>query len=252
MPAILRIVTWLYGGKMIISGQSGIGWDDRNNLWCFPDVFIALSEKAKNWAKKVNPFVKVVEITNGVDLKKFKLKTQKSKVKNKFKTVLAVGAFVKSKRLELAIEAVSKLKDAKLVIAGGGGDEKQAITDYGLKILGKRRFRVVSVPFEKMPEVYQAADVFTLPSESSEAFGNVLVEAMACGLPVVATDDPIRREIVGNAGILVDPTDIDSYAKALELALSKDWKDIPRLQAKKFDWDIIAQKYDKLFRSLGK
>ena len=252
MPAILRIVTWLYGGKMIISGQSGIGWDDRNNLWCFPDVFVALSEKAKNWAKKANPFVKVVEIANGVDLEKFKLKTQKSKVKNKFKTVLAVGAFVRSKRLELAIEAVSRLKDAKLIIAGGGGDLKDKIYDLGIKKLGENRFKILSLPFERMPEVYQAADVFTLPSESSEAFGNVLVEAMACGLPVVATDDPIRREIVGGAGILVDPTDIDSYAKALDLALSKDWKDIPRLQAKKFDWDIIAQKYEKLFRSLGK
>ncbi len=40
MPAILRIVTWLYGGKLVISGQSGIGWDDRNNLWCFPDVLL--------------------------------------------------------------------------------------------------------------------------------------------------------------------------------------------------------------------
>jgi glycosyltransferase involved in cell wall biosynthesis len=239
MPAILRIVTWLYGGKMIISGQSGIGWDDRNNLWCFPDVFIALSEKAKNWAKKVNPFVKVVEIANGVDVNKFQAPRTKLQ-KKAVKTVLAVGAFVKSKRLELAIEAVSRLKDAKLVI------------DYGLKILGKDLFNVISIPFEKMPKIYQAADVFTLPSESSEAFGNVLVEAMACGLPVVATDDPIRREIVGNAGILVDPTDIDSYAKALDLALNKDWKNIPRLQAKKFDWDIIAQKYDKLFRSLGK
>jgi glycosyltransferase involved in cell wall biosynthesis len=252
MPAILRIVTWLYGGKMIISGQSGIGWDDRNNLWCFPDVFVALSEKAKNWAKKVNPFVKVVEIANGVDLEKFKLKTQKSKVKNKFKTVLAVGAFVKSKRLELAIEAVSRLKGTKLVIAGGRGDLKDKIYDLGIKKLGKDRFKILSLPFERMPEVYQEADVFTLPSESSEAFGNVLVEAMACSLPVVATDDPIRREIVGNAGILVDPTDIDSYAKALDLALSRDWKDVPRLQAKKFDWDIIAQKYEKLFRSLGK
>lgn len=252
MPAVLRIATWLYGGKMIISGQSGIGWDDRNNLWCYPDVFVALSEKARNWAKKVNPFVKVLEITNGADLKKFKLKTQKSKVKNKFKTVLAVGAFVKSKRLELAIEAVSRLKNAKLIIAGGGGDKKQEIIDYGLKILGKNCFKVISVPFEKMPEVYQSADVFTLPSESSEAFGNVLVEAMACGLPVVATDDSIRREIVGDAGILVDPTDIDFYAKALDLALKKDWKDIPRRQAEKFDWEIVAQKYEKLFKSLGK
>ena len=35
-PALLRIITWVYGGKVVISGQAGMGWDDRNNLWCFP------------------------------------------------------------------------------------------------------------------------------------------------------------------------------------------------------------------------
>lgn len=250
MPAILRIVTWLYGGKMIISGQSGMGWDDRNNLWCFPDVFVALSEKAKNWAKKANPFVKVVEIANGVDVNKFQAPRTKLQ-KKAVKTVLAVGAFVKSKRLELAIEAVSRLKDAKLVIAGGGGDLKDKIYDLGIKKLGKDRFKILSLPFERMPEVYQMADVFTLPSEPSEAFGNVLVEAMACGLSVVATDDPIRREIVGDAGLLVDPTMTEDYAKAIKEALERDWGERPRKQAEKFDWDKIAEKYEELFRSLG-
>ena len=42
-PAFIRIATWIYGGKMVISGQSGKGWDDRNNLWSFPNVFISIS-----------------------------------------------------------------------------------------------------------------------------------------------------------------------------------------------------------------
>lgn len=251
---LVRKIAWITGAKTIVSGQSGIGWDDRINLYCFPNVFVALSSRALNWAKKVNPFVKSVYIPNGVDLTRFKnedLSRSAIRIKNGKKTVLAVGAFTEQKRLNLAIDAVSKLDDVSLVIAGGGGEKKQEITDYGLKILGKDRFKVISVPFKEMPEVYRSADIFTLPSASSEAFGNVLVEAMAMNLPVVATDDSVRREIIGEAGLFVDPTDIESYAKAIKTALEKDWGDIPRKQAEKFSWDEIAKKYEELFVDLG-
>jgi len=73
---------------------------------------------------------------------------------------------------------------------------------------------------------------------------------MASGLPVVAADDPIRREIVGDAGIFVDPTDTDAYAKAIKEALGKNWGDVPRKQAEKFSWDEIALKYERLLKSL--
>ncbi|MCX6705008.1 MAG: glycosyltransferase family 4 protein, partial [Candidatus Woesebacteria bacterium] len=198
---IVRKIAWLTGAKMIVSGQSGMGWDDGINLYTFPNVFIALSSKALNWAKKVNPFVKSVYIPNGVDLERFK--NIDSRFKNKTKTILTVGAATKQKRLDLVIKAVAKLSDVNLLIASGGGDLGDEIYDLGIMSLGER-FKMISVPFEKMPEVYRVADIFTLPSASSESFGNVLVEAMASGFPVVATDDPVRREIVGNAGILVD------------------------------------------------
>lgn len=251
MPAIIRIATWLYGGKMVISGQSGIGWDDRNNLWCFPDVFVALSTYSQKWAKKANPFVKVTYIPNGVDTNKFK-DERKANNKNERKTILAVGAFVSDKRLNLAIDAIAKIKEAKLIIAGGGGDLKEEIFKYGMKKLGKDRFEVLSASYEQMPEIYQMADVFTLPSRSSEAFGNVLVEAMATGLPVVATNDPIRQEIVGRAGILVDPTDVDQYAKALKTALEKNWGNLPRKQAEKFGWDKVSILYEEIFKEISK
>lgn len=240
---LIRKIAWLTGAKMIVSGQSGIGWDDRVNLYTFPNVFITLSSKALNWARKVNPFVKSVYIPNGVDLDKFKIGNKGTK------TILAVGAATKQKRLDLVIKAVAKLEGINLLIASGGGDMIEEVKRMGKEILGKR-FEMVSVPFDKMPGIYERADVFTLPSSSSESFGNVLVEAMASNLPAVATDDPIRREIVGDAGLFVDPTDTDEYAKALQKALDTNWAGGPRKQAEKFSWDEIAKSYNQLFAEL--
>jgi glycosyltransferase involved in cell wall biosynthesis len=233
---------------MIVSGQSGMGWDDRINLYSFPDAFVALSSKALSWAKKVNPFVKSVYIPNGVDLEKFTISNLQ--FTNRPKTILCVGAATEQKRLDLAINAAATLDNVNLLVASGGGDLKDKIYDLGIKNLGKERFKMISVPFNKMPEIYRVADVFTLPSSSSESFGNVLVEAMASNLPIVATDDPIRREIVGDAGIFVDTTNINEYAKALETALKTNWEDKPRRQAEKFSWDEIAKKYEELFKNL--
>jgi len=246
---LIRFISWLTEAKMIVSGQSGMGWDDRLNLYAFPDTFVALSSLALLWAKKINPFVKSVYIPNGVDLSKFNVLRRPLK-KRTLKVILAVGAYTKQKRLDLAIDAVAKLKDVKLIIAGGGGDLKEEITNYGFKTLGSSRFEAISVPFNKMPEVYKLADLFTLPSTPSESFGNVLVEALSCGLPVVATNDPIRKEIVGDAGILIDPTIIEEYSQSLKKALELNWGEIPRKQAEKFDWDKIAQQYEELLKSL--
>lgn len=248
---IIKLISLFTRSKVIVSGQSGIGWDDKVNLLVTPDVFIALTDKAYKWAKKFNPFVKVEKIPNGVDLEKFGRKGNMFKTGLKKPIVLTVGAFSKQKRLDLVIKAVSKLEDVSLLIAGGGGELKKEIEDQGKRLLGKR-FRVISLPFEKMPEVYRSADLFTLPSLSSESFGNVYVEAMASGLGVVAPDDEQRHEIVGDSGLFVDPTDIDSYADKIKEGLEISWGDRPRKQAGKFSWDVIAKQYESLFKKLIK
>jgi glycosyltransferase involved in cell wall biosynthesis len=245
---LTRIVAWFTGAKMVISGQSGVGLDDRLNLYSMPDAFVALSSYALEQSKKRNPFVKSVHIPNGVDLNRFIVKSNNQKVK----TVLSVGAFTEQKRHELVIKAVSKLKNVKLIIAGGGGDKKEEIKMLGEKLLGSERFEIVETTNDKMPAIYNRANVFTLASKTYESFGIVLVEAMASGLPVVATDDPIRKEIVGDAGIFVDPTNTDAYSKAIEKALNADWGEKPRKQAEKFDWNEIAKSYERLFNELVK
>lgn len=249
-PAFIRLVTWLYGGKMVIAGQSGIGWDDRNNLWSFPNYFVALSSKALRWANKANPLVKSKYIPNGVDLEKFNPSGSKYKTKLKKPIILCVGALTSSKRIDLTIKAVAKLKNVSLLVVGDGSMKSQ-LKSLGKKLLGKR-FRLIKASFEKMPEIYRVADIFTLVPEGSEAFGIVYVEAMATNLPVVAFDDEQRKEIVGNAGMFVDPTDIEKYSKTLDMTLKKEWGDKPRKQAEKFDWEKIVGKYERLFMSLVK
>lgn len=247
-PALVRIITWFYGGKMVISGQSGRGWDDRNNLWCIPDVFVALSSYLERWAKKVNPLIRVIHIPNGVDIHKFKSNDQKVEFQLKPPLILSVGVLAEDKRMDLVIKAVSRLEKGSLVLVGQGPLGRE-LNELGKKLL-PNRFKIASYDFEKMPEVYRAANIFTLASPSYRSFEIVITEAMATNLPVVVNDDDIRREIVGEAGILVDPANTIEYSKALTRALEKDWEDKPRRQAEKFDWDKIALDYEKLFKSL--
>lgn len=234
--------------KVVISGQSGPGFDDRINLWTFPNRFVALTSHQRDWAKKANPFVKVEKIPNGVDLTKFNDKTKPIFLDLPRPIILSVAAFDFWKRLDLSIKAVSKLNGVSLLLVGKGPQEEK------LKRLAEKllpgRFKIMSFPHAKMPGVYRAADIFTYPTVSWESFGIVLVEAMASGLPVVVNKDEIRREIVGRAGVLVDPTNIDAYAVALENALRLRWGRRPENQAKKFSWDKIAEKYQKVFEDL--
>ena len=247
-PAFVRIVTWIYRGKMVISGQSGVGWDDRNNLWSFPNAFVALSRKAEKWANKANPFIKTRYIPNGVDLNIFKPGGAKLKIDLKSPIVLCVGALTPSKRIDLVIKAVSRIENVSLLVVGDG-DLKDKIAKLGKDLLGKR-FLLLKFPFEEMPKVYGACDLFTIVSEPYYAFEIVLVEAMASGLGVVANKDEIRRDIVGEGGVLVDPTDIKSYTQTIKKALKTNWKDKPRKQAEKFSWDKIAVKHEKLFKEV--
>jgi len=247
---MVRVVTFLYGGRMVVSGQSGIGWDDRVNLWSFPDLFVAPTEKATRWARRVNPFVKSVYTPNGVDLKKFTPGGKRFKHGLEHPVILTVGALNGQKRISLVIRAAAHLEASLLVV--GDGPDKDKLQSLGDKLLNGR-FKIIKMRHDLMPEIYCSADVFVLVSNEREAFGLVYLEAMASSLALVATDDEQRREIVGDAGILVkDPENPRQLARAIKKALKKRWNSAPRRQAEKFNWDSIAGKYEELFLDLVK
>jgi len=245
--AIIRIITWLMGAKIIITGHSGIGWDDLNNLWCFPDYFVALSTKALDWAKKSNPLVKIVYIPNGVDLNRFNPQGERLSVNLPVPIILCVGALTPDKRMDLVIKAVAKLNNASLLVVGEG-ELRGELEALGTKLL-RNRFKIMKLPYNKIPEVYRSADLFTLASTTSHSFEIVLIEAMASGLAVVANRDPIRQEIVGEAGILVDPENTLDYSEIIKKALVTNWEKKPQKQAARFDWGKISKQYENLINN---
>lgn len=239
------------GYKIIISGQAGIGKDDIWNIAiACPDVYAALTEAEVQFAKKWAWNSKIVKIPNGVDLDKFSPKGEMAKIKLPHPIILSVGALEWYKHHERIIKAMVKLNTGSLLIIGVGPD-KEELSSLANSLLKEKRFLITSASYEELPKYYRAADLFTLPSWDREAFGIVYLEAMASGLAVVAPDDGARREIVGDGGVMVDVENTDKYAKAITEALSKDWGEIPRRQAERFSWDIVAEKYLQLFEEIG-
>jgi glycosyltransferase involved in cell wall biosynthesis len=108
--------------------------------------------------------------------------------------------------------------------------------------------------YENLPNVYRSADVFVFPSYL-ESFGHPLVEAMACGLPVIASDTAVNREICGDAADYFEVFSSNSLAETLERLVSiPHWrriyseKSIER--AKQFTWEAHAEKLaDGLLRA---
>jgi glycosyltransferase involved in cell wall biosynthesis len=163
--------------------------------------------------------------------------------------VLCVGAVDALKRMHLAVEAVARLPSGGSLTVLGEGPDAAALDRLAAERLGAGRYLRRVVPREEMPAWYGAADCFTLPSRT-ESFGLVYLEALACGLPVVAPDDAVRREVIGDAGLLCEVTDAAAYSGALAAALARDWGELPRRRAERFPIAATVTAYAELLTSL--
>lgn len=246
---ICRLLTWLQKSKLVIIGRAGIGRDDAWNLLWRPDIFVALTVSAFKWAKERARGLPIVHIPNAVNLSQFYPEGSSAQIPLKPPIILCVGAFTPNKQIEKTISTMVELKDVSLLILGEG-PQYRYLKDLGKKLLGEERFLITSVTHDEMPKYYRAAKLFTLVSKTGEAFGNVYLEAMACNLPVVATNDETRKEIIGDTGLLVNPENIDEYVIALKKTIQKDFGDLPRRQAEKFSWEEVGRRYEELFETL--
>ena len=156
------------------------------------------------------------------------------------KHFLAVGRFsYKHKGFDLLIKAfyifANKNKEWILDIVGEGPEEslyRELIKEYKLEN------RIIVHPFtNNIQSYYSRAQIYVLSSRW-EGFGLVLVEAMAHGLPVISSDLPTSKEILGDFGMFFRNGDIEELAKQLEEATHIDW------QAKSEEAMEIAQRFD--------
>jgi len=248
---LIRISSWIFGWKMVIIAHAGLGAPEKWNMLMRPDHYVFPSKRGKVWADKliISKGLNISSIPHGIDLGKFSSNNKHINIKLEKPIILCVSSLDPYKRVDSVVRAVSLMKKGSLLLLGGDRNEGK-VDALAKELLGTDRYSRIRVKPHKMPSYYASSDIFTLPSDKYEAFGIVYLEALATGLPVVATNDELRKEIVGDAGILIDPMDASSYTKALEQALLTDWGDKPREQAKKFSWNIVIKKYEKLFSSL--
>ncbi len=163
--------------------------------------------------------------------------------------VLMVSALIASKRVGAGIEAVSRIPNAHLVVAGDG-PLRQTIEAEAARLL-PGRFTRLSIPPNKMPDLYRSADVF-LHLSTYEASSLAFLEAMACGLPVVAHESPQMRWIAGDDEYLLDTENIRAVADQIELARSADPERLQRRLAKVmgFSWKKLAGQYKEFFTEI--
>ena len=244
--AIAAAVRAIKGTPILYSEHNGLlaeGKCLKRNLGFSPDSLVVFDEKTAGFVRKIKPTQRVNVIPNGVDLEQFNPGGIKIDFGLKKPIILCVASLNRNnhKRIDLAINAVSRLSQASLLLCGDGPDKDYYQAKCN-KLLDSNRFKICTFPFQKMPEVYRSADIFTLPS-INEPFGFAYIEAMASGLPVVATDDEIRHYVVGDSGILCDVTNPEIYAAALFKLLNGNWQQKAMNNALRFSWDAIALKY---------
>lgn len=131
--------------------------------------------------------------------------------------VVMASAMIASKRVDKAIEAVAKIPNACLVVAGDGPD-REAISTLAESLLPGRHKLLGSVKRHLMPHVFRQADAF-LHMSQDEPFGIVYLEAGASGLPIVCHDSEISRWIMGDSAEFVDTSDLDTVAAAINSVL---------------------------------
>lgn len=160
--------------------------------------------------------------------------------------VLMVSAFIETKRVLDGMRAVAALPGVYFAVAGDGPLRAQ-VEALAAEIL-RGRFTRLELPAARMPILYRSVDSF-LHMSLTESFGNVYVEAMASGLPIVAHDSPRLRWIVGARDTLCDTTDPAAIVAGLTRALERG-RGTPDPRAEHFTWSAIARQYDDFAREV--
>jgi phosphatidylinositol alpha-mannosyltransferase len=220
------------------------------------DALTAVSDAGAEYVKKLTD-MPINLIPNGIDLAKYK---PKPSIKTDEPTIFYIGRLEKRKGVKYLLKAFAVLQEtmpeAKLIIGGDGPDrEKLEELAYDLELKNIEFLGFVSD--EDKIRLMQSSTVFCAPALYGESFGIVLLEAMACGTPVVAGDNPGYAGVMQGRGelSLVDPRHTDDFARRLHMLLSdeglrKSWNTWAHEYVQQFDYSHIVDQYEALYENL--
>ena len=231
------------------------------------DKIIVVSNATRNYVLSLGADAKKIEVMhNGVDLQRFRLLSgikhemrEKLGIPEDACVALTVRRLVYKNGIDTLIEsaniAIKKNPRLVFVVVGKGpdsGEVQRKIAQLGIQ----RNFKLAGfVSDEDLPLYYNIADFFVLPSKSGEGLPLVILEAMACGLPVVATNVGGTSEVLTKKyGKMVRPNNPVSLANAIlefsieDLSILK--KEVRRMMEKEHSWDKNMEKLAKIYEEL--
>lgn len=222
---------------------------------------LAVSDTARECAERHFPGP-IEVVPNGVDRSRFRPGLPRlARYDDDLPTILFVGRFDPRKGIPELMAACGRLAREghrfRLVLVGDGALRSQITRLAGGALEGRVHFEG-HVGHDHLPRYYASADIFCSPARGGESFGLVLLEAMASGVPVVATDLPGHRSVFtpGVEGITVPPRDPGALAVALarllaDASLRASMGALGVERARAFGWERIVDRLESMYRSLA-
>jgi teichuronic acid biosynthesis glycosyltransferase TuaC len=231
------------------------------------DKIIAVSDATKDYVLRLGANPKKVNVLhNGVDMVKFRpLAGKRLEIRRKLGipesaiVVLTVRRLVYKNGVDTLIESakIAIKKNSRIVfLAVGKGPDSDSVKIRIAQLGIEDNFKLAGfVSDSDLPSYYNAADLFVLPSKSGEGLPLVALEAMACALPVIATDvGGIGEVLKEDYGKLVPPNQPERLAEAILDFAAQDFSkrklDLRAIMEEKFSWDTNVERLIKIYEEL--
>lgn len=219
-------------------------------VWRRAARITACSERHRELALRTDPSRSVDVIPNGVDLDCFCPLSADGHAGGAVRLV-CVGRLIERKGQQHLLQALQMVRLAGRPVTltlVGTGDHEAALRQQAAQLgIGDQVHFAGCVPHERMPDLYREADIFVLPSYN-EGMSIALLEAMACGLPVVVTDTGGTRELLDGNGAIVRWADVGALAQAITALASSAQSchamgERSRALAARYTWARVAEDY---------
>lgn len=230
-------------------------------VWRRLSAAVAVSDAAAAFLRRAFPGAQVEVIPNGVDVEAFADAVARADGLPEGRRILWVNRLDPQKGFPVAVDAFGQLaaeRDDLVLIVAGDGRDREAVG----RLPDRIREHVVmlgAVRHDELPAYFAAAEVFVAPALGQESFGIVLAEAMAAGLPIVATDIPGYRDVARDEreGLLVPPGDATALAGAIgrvldDAELAGRLREAGRERAGAFGWDRVVPELEDVYARVSR
>ncbi|MDD4202217.1 MAG: glycosyltransferase family 4 protein [Candidatus Omnitrophica bacterium] len=223
------------------------------NIWRKAKGVYANSHGLKELAQKTDNKTDIKVIPNGINIDEYEVVFND----NKCLKFLCVSRLIKRKGIETLLRAFSNIKHGSrpLLTIVGSGNEKERLIKLSKELGVNERVQFLGyIEHSALKQIYRSNDVFVLPSEN-EGMSNAVLEAMACGLPIIMTNTGGAKELIKDNGFVVEKNDIEQLQQTMEIFIEKK-EDIrimgiqSRLIAEKNSWKEVVENYMRVYNEI--